>query len=235
MADFTIEVREIESAFYSALEDYPIFQELHRKELNDKLYRHYKYREIGFETVDMFIDRLRARMHEIMPPINALWETQSYDYDPLESIDMYNDSHSDSRTQGEADGRSHSEDASHGTSGSNSSGHTASFEMPQTANIAGENYATNAGESTSTGDSTTDSTASNDGTSHSTNDTRGTANSNTHQHGRSGPAQDLIQAERDLIMNIDMMVVEGISDLFMSIWNANYPYTHGRMYHGRMW
>lgn len=46
-----------------------------REELNTKLLNHYKYREIGFETVGRFLDELEITMCEIMPYYNERFKT----------------------------------------------------------------------------------------------------------------------------------------------------------------
>lgn len=46
-----------------------------REELNQKLLNHYKYHEIGFETIGRFLDELRITMGEIMPKYNELFKT----------------------------------------------------------------------------------------------------------------------------------------------------------------
>ena len=46
-----------------------------REELNTKILNHYKYREIGFETVGRFLDELEITMCEIMPHYNELFKT----------------------------------------------------------------------------------------------------------------------------------------------------------------
>ncbi len=46
-----------------------------REELNTRLLNHYKYREIGFETVGRFLDELQITMGEIMPRYNELFKT----------------------------------------------------------------------------------------------------------------------------------------------------------------
>ena len=38
-----------------------------REELNEKILRYYKYREIGFETIGRFLDELETALIEIMP------------------------------------------------------------------------------------------------------------------------------------------------------------------------
>lgn len=46
-----------------------------REQLNNKLLNHYKYREIGCETVGQFLDYLEITMNEIMPYYNELFKT----------------------------------------------------------------------------------------------------------------------------------------------------------------
>lgn len=65
------------------LNDYPIFNESHRKTLNDKIIRHYYFREIGYETAAMFAWKLRTLMFEIMPYYNQLYESELLEFNPL--------------------------------------------------------------------------------------------------------------------------------------------------------
>ena len=46
-----------------------------REQLNDRLLNHYKYHEIGFETIGRFLDELKITMGEIMPRYNELFKT----------------------------------------------------------------------------------------------------------------------------------------------------------------
>ena len=46
-----------------------------RQEINNRLLNHYKYREIGFETVGRFLDELEITMAEIMPYYNEMLKT----------------------------------------------------------------------------------------------------------------------------------------------------------------
>lgn len=65
------------------LTDYPIFDESYRSKLNNKILAHYRFREIGFETAGLFVDRLNTRMNEIMPYYNQLYESELLKFDPL--------------------------------------------------------------------------------------------------------------------------------------------------------
>lgn len=73
---------------FLGLNDYPIFDESHRQTLNDKLIRRYYMREIGFETVGLFVWNLRTHMHEIMPYYNDLYLSQLMVTDPMLSKSM---------------------------------------------------------------------------------------------------------------------------------------------------
>lgn len=85
-----------------ALSSYPIYtkksQEQYipsivpnRSELNQKILNHYKYREIGFETVGRFLDELEIAMNEIMPYYNQLFFTLDQDYNILFNADYTRD------------------------------------------------------------------------------------------------------------------------------------------------
>lgn len=58
------------------LDDYPIFDEGYRTELNTKIIRHYYTREIGAETVGRFRIFVRDAMHLIMPYYNQLYQSE---------------------------------------------------------------------------------------------------------------------------------------------------------------
>lgn len=71
-------------ALEKALSTYPLYASENetikdlipsREVLNSKLLNHYKYREIGFETVGRFLDELEITMCEIMPRYNELFKT----------------------------------------------------------------------------------------------------------------------------------------------------------------
>lgn len=73
---------EAKAAIDKALSTYPLYKPEKvydliptREELNSRLLNHYKYREIGFETVGRFLDELQITMSEIMPRYNELFKT----------------------------------------------------------------------------------------------------------------------------------------------------------------
>ena len=83
--------------------DYPIFDEVHRQVLNNKILKHYYFQEIGFETEGRFLFELNRKMNEIMPYYNKLYQSELLDFDPFENVnykEIY-DGNGDYRKTGE--------------------------------------------------------------------------------------------------------------------------------------
>lgn len=70
-------------------EQYPIFDENHRSVLNSKILRHYYFYEIGFETVGLFKEFLNAKMLEIMPYYNRLYNSVIEDMPIFDDVDYF--------------------------------------------------------------------------------------------------------------------------------------------------
>lgn len=226
MGDYTIELRKIEHWFFDAMRDYPIYEEAHREELNLKIFNHYKYREIGFETVDMFLDRLRVRMNEIMPTYNELYRSCDIEFDPLSSIDLWSDTTGESASQTASKGSTDGREETVSTGKTESGSTTTNYEMPQTFLSGNEDYATAASQTDATGKTGSQTTGSSRGESESDSKSTGQSRSSTHQHGRSEPAADMIQRFRNQIVNVDLEIIGQLSDLFMSLFSQPLQMTH---------
>lgn len=84
MAFVTPQLRRVLDMGYDlGLKNYPIFSESHRQELNEKIVNHFRYREIGYETVTQFIFALNRKMFEIMPFYNRLYESEELEISAL--------------------------------------------------------------------------------------------------------------------------------------------------------
>lgn len=68
---------------------YPIFDENYRPILETKILEHYYTREICEETVGLWKLRLKAKMNEIMPYYNKLYESELLEFNPLYDADYY--------------------------------------------------------------------------------------------------------------------------------------------------
>ena len=88
MATYTTELRAlIENGFDIGLTSYPIFDETYRPSLNAKIIEHYFFREIGFETSELFKRVINRTMCEIMPYYNQLYKSQLIEFDPMRNFD----------------------------------------------------------------------------------------------------------------------------------------------------
>lgn len=84
MAFVTPQLRRVLDMGYDlGLKNYPIFSESHRQELNQKIVNHFRYREIGYETINQFIFALNRKMFEIMPFYNQLYESEELEISAL--------------------------------------------------------------------------------------------------------------------------------------------------------
>lgn len=180
------------------LDDYPIFDELYRQTLNDKIIRHYYFREIGQETIGLFRWFMRRTMHEIMPYYNQLYASKDLVTDPLLShkddyLEMY---------------RNDYEGENANVSGSNSRNvfEDTPMNMLDSGAVERLDYATNV---------TYDK---NDASSNGTNsgDNYGWK---THNNQGFGESQSKLLLEyRKTFINIDLDVISELETLFMGLW-----------------
>ena len=211
MSNYTTELRKIdEKLIDTALSFYQIFNESYRNVLNTKIKQHFWYNEIAHETVDIFLFQLKVKMNEIMPYYNQMYEAELTKRDPFLTVRMTskNSSTGTSKTTAE------SKENGSSTSSTDAKSRAVQSETPQVMLSGNGDYATGAADSTSlTGvKSSSDSAGSQSST--STSDGTGTST----QEGFSGSMASLIQAHRDAIVNVDMMVIAQLEPLFMYVW-----------------
>lgn len=91
------------------MDEYPIYDESKRRQLNDKFIRHYWMREIGCETVGHFCLWCSNTFNEIMPYYNKMYETELLNVEHLlgikrhKVVDMLRDFDESSSGNGSAD------------------------------------------------------------------------------------------------------------------------------------
>jgi hypothetical protein len=139
MSKYTTEVRYIcefyagldESTDYSEIDktidlaqehifsEYPIFDEQYRSLLNKKILRHYYTREICEETLGLWKLRLNARMEEIMPYYNKLYESELLHFNPFYDVDLHTEHNRSENT--DSNGTSTSEQSNESTFNENDS------------------------------------------------------------------------------------------------------------------
>lgn len=170
--------------------DFPIFDENYRNVLCTKIIKHYYTREISEETLGLWRLRLNAKMNEIMPYYNKLYEAWSNEFNPLYDTDITTNHQLDRNNQQTGD----------------STVYDLYSDTPQGAltGVDNENYLTSANKSTT--DATTNITS-----------TDQYLEKITGKRGGQSYSQ-LLGEFRDNLINIDMMVISELSVLFFQLW-----------------
>lgn len=225
--------------------DFPLFDNSYRTELTQKIIRHYYTREIGFETYGLFKLKLQTKMNEIMPYYNQLYASAVLELDPLHNYSMHKTSAG--QDSGTTSDTTTTTASASGTSGSTTSTETETenstsssgeawnkfSDTPQGAvtGLDNDNYLTNATKNTDSrsgsGTGSSDSTTTMSGTTsdQSTQTVTGSGTkSGTNSYvedviGFSGVNQsELLLKFRKTFLNIDMMIIEELEELFFQLW-----------------
>lgn len=225
---------------------YLIYDESHKKELEMKILRHFYTREIGVETYGLWHMRLKTKMIEIMPFYNQLYKSVSDDFNYFWDTD-YVVKRDDTKTmnRGAKDMHSGKDGVSRGgkrdittNNVSESSGESETKNLfsdtPQGSltNIEDMSYLTNAtinnGNATSsdtTNGESTDKFIENTTTNYGHNIQR-TENGKDINDGkesvkgkRGGKSYaEMMMEFKNEIINIDLMIIGNLEELFMQIW-----------------
>lgn len=187
-------------------ENYPIFDETYRENLNKKILNHYWNYEIGQETESMFRFSLNRKMNEIMPYYNQLYLSTQIEFDPLQTM-KYTDS-SDSSTNSTTTGNSESD--------TNGKSRSVNSTTPQVMLSQNEDYASAAV------DVNTDTNV----TGNSSQTGTGSGTIERTLQGSQGPASELLMRYRATFLNIDMQIIKDLETLFMQIWDNGDEFTH---------
>jgi hypothetical protein len=213
MPDYTIELWRIRSQVEAALQDYPIFDDDYREVLNKNLLDFYHNREIGFETVERFIFAMRRKMNLLMPQYNKLYESTRLQFDPLSTVDLTTISEAIGKTVSEASSQATTDSMNHSES------RAVQSTTPQVMLGGNKDYATGAADSFSDGNGAGSTTENTD----ATNDSE--SNSETTVKGYQGSAADLLIRYRDTLINVDALLINDWSDMFMRVYNLSDNFT----------
>lgn len=199
------------------LDEYPIYDESKRRQLNDKFIRHYWMREIGCETVGHFCLWCSNTFNEIMPYYNKMYETELLNVEHLlgikrhKVVDMLRDFDESSSGNGSAD-----------TSTSSTGKSTNKFsDTPQdelfVSKVDAGDYLTNLNIEDTADDTTVGTKSKSDGTIK-----RDETNKDTTDEFVTDPRY--YQAFLDLsekVLNLDMQVINNVQvqGLFMQVWS----------------
>ncbi len=188
--------------------DFPIWDEAYRLTLESKILKHYYMREIGFETIGLFVHYAKVTMEELMEEYLPLIYSSAIQYDPLVNVD-YTESFErtkETENEGSSDSNSSSNASSLGVNSDTPQG-----QISKQAILSGT-YAS--------------STGANENESSVTSESSNQANSNENENytkrvkgnsGVSATAQKMIEQYRANIRAIDREIIERLNVLFIGL------------------
>lgn len=186
--------------------NFPIFDENYRNVLLHNIIRHFYTREIGVETVGLWLLFLNSRMNLIMPKYNLLYSSETYKLDPLSNSSELEKFKRDNNGNSEI----HSINENNHNANINSS--TVYSDTPQ-GRLSSLDYATSLTE---------DSNHNTEQSNGVSTDTQKTSNIETYirqRVGLSGSSVSNLLKEFELnFKSIDMLICNELNDLFMLIW-----------------
>ena len=193
MGKYTLTIQEILSNNVNIFDfDYSFYNESHKKGFEKKFVDRFLFDEIGAETVARFKHNLRTMLNEIMPYYTHLYETTIYDYNPTLNYDLQEVIIRDVSNEQEEEGT---------ITDSNKN-----YDTPINFNGNYKNSPSNINDNENTN-----------------NTTRRGLVSEVHKRNTKGnigvmTTQDLIMKERDIIINIDKLILEELNILFMGVY-----------------
>ena len=212
----TVELGEIVASGVNVFDfDYPVPQpvieyngksckvDFDRKRLEQKIIDHYRFRQIGQETVGRFKHYLKTKMCEIMPYYVQLYEFdakfRNID-DPLESYNLVETFEQFSSGSGRSTGSNSSE----------SSGTNIFSDTPQGSIANIDIYMSNASKASGT----------DSGSSEQESESSGNTSHTLTRKGNIGvqPLGGEVENIRSAFINIDMQIIEELADLFLKVY-----------------
>ena len=210
MSKYTLELRRIHQTHKIFDFDYDFYtnDETIKYNFEDKFINEYYFNEIGFETVGRFKQRLRTKLNKIMPYYTQLYQTElrAKDIDFMLNKDL-------------------EEVYERVLEGSNTSKNDVTVDNSSTSNVLESNIDNgNAslelekGSLTNVGKSTlNDNTKSSNSVNDTTNQTEKTKLTSKGNIGVTSSAE-LLEKWRKVIINIDDLIINECSDLFMQVY-----------------
>ena len=219
MAKYTITIKTlIDNNFDFKMTSYPIFDEKYRETLNHNILYHYYENEIGFETAPLFRFYLNQKLNEIMPYYNELYKVQKKLIDDkllLNNVNITEQLQGSNTNNTTTTGNSTSQSTNNGTSNNkNLFQDTPQGQISQT-DIDNQTWATNLTLDRNTTNNTINDTSSNSGSAN-TNATNSYLKTIIGNNGGKFNI-DILNDIKNNLMNIDLMIINELNDLFMQI------------------
>lgn len=206
----------LDKSWNKIFSDFPIFDEQYRAELCKKILRHYYTREICCETVGRWKLFLSDKMKNIMPYYNQLYQSELLKIQPLVSVDR-SVSHNGTGSETKTTKRNGTNTTSSSTDGSTNTWSYYS-DTPQGGinGLDSNDYLTNATHNVGS-----DTTTSRLNGATSDNQTDNGSRKDMYVDkilGFEGNQSEMLLKFRETFLNIDMMVIDNLKDLFFTLY-----------------
>ena len=226
--------------------DFPMFDENYRSVLEKKILKHYYTREIGLETYGLWKLKLDTKMNEIMPYFNRRYQSETLQFNPLYDFEVTREHKGNKNENGSLRGTATNNGSSINTGSIYDTGANTQIDKntatrknrysdtPQGAltNVENGTYLTNAEIDDTSANNTSKVETNNTRTLDTTNSVSNNTTTNTnnaisttegfieHVKGKQGSTSysNLLEEYRKTMLNIDMEVIDSLSDLFMNLW-----------------
>lgn len=196
--------------------DFPIFDEQYRAELCKKILRHYYTREICCETVGRWKLFLSDKMKNIMPYYNQLYQSELLKIEPLVSVNR-SVSHKGRGSETKTTNRNETNSSNSITDG-NTNTWSYYSDTPQGGinGLDSNDYLTNATHNVGTDDAISTLNGATSGNERG----EGTRKDMYVDKvlGYEGNQSEMLLKFRETFLNIDMMVIDELKDLFFTIY-----------------
>ena len=193
---------------------FPILRENHRLELEKKILKHYYTREICEETYGLWKLRLDARMNEIMPQFNRLYEALEQKYNPLFDVDY--------TKEGNRQGTGTEQTSGGRTENRSNSGSATSLDAysdtPQGAvsDLEALSYLSNARQVTGSNSGSEEATSSDVGNRDHSTEEAYTERIYGKMSGKS--YAEMLKEYTESVFDVDMLIIKNLADLFINLW-----------------
>ena len=216
MAYYTITIKSlIDNNFDFKMTDYPIFDENYRNVLNSNILNYYYLHEIGFETAPLFRKFINSKLQLIMPYYNSLYNAQVKlltDDNIYSNVNLTEQFLRNNKTDTNSSSTYNSNSNSF-SENKNLFQDTPQGKIPSTA-LEEQTWATNLNLDN------------NNSNSKISDNSKSSALANTNENyiktiiGNNGSrySSDIFQDIKNNLINIDMMIINDLSDLFMQIY-----------------
>lgn len=201
---------------------YPIFDTNYKSVIETKILKRYYTREICAETYGLWKHYLDMRLNEIMPYYNQLYQSQLLEFNPFYDVDVTTDSNRGIKQDENTKSSNKNVDNTTSQTTVNDTSENAYSDTPQGSlqNVRNLEYLTDASRTTDNSTNTTNSTTTNTGNSDGNRNYNSTDEYLEHVKGKRGGQSysALLNEYRQTFLNIDVEILDSLSDLFFNLW-----------------